>query len=1029
MRFPPWLRSVPVRWSRGLPFLLMTLGLQALPPAGLFSRTNLVAWCIVPFDSQKRGPEARAEMLERLGIRRLAYDWRAEHIPTFDAEVAAMRQRGIEITAWWFPAALNGEAKAILDCIERNRIHPQLWITLGTEPEGDATRLEQKIRAAVESLGPLCDEAAKRGCTVALYNHLGWFGEPVHQVRVIEGLRKAGHANVGSVYNFHHGHGHIAEFERHFALLKPHLLALNLNGMVRDGDKAGKKIIPLGTGDEEARLLKIVEASGWRGPVGLIGHTEEDAAVKLRKELDGLEKLTAAAGKTAGEPPASGREPGVQAEKDWVDNRWQRTDIGPFLASSVRLPDGTTVVRGLTVRVGPQASVLYDLAQGSVRAVWTGGFLKFDATRFGLIGTPMPEGTVRWTSDAQRPAKASAPRFLGQHHTPDGLVLDWEVAGVLVRERPEWVSSPAGPALVRHLEIGSRTAPISWWAAGHLRGRQMTVEASFENRSIQKASGDPGGAVESARSIHLLRNTDADSVSAAALVGGQEAQCDSTTREVGGVAHGSSVITLKPGNAVSMDLVLWRGTATEAAGFEGWAKALKVPGAGARSVAAAPGVPESTTRGQKGLETGPFAVDTLTLPYDNPYQALLFASGVDFTSDGAGYVCTIHGDVWRVTGIDAGLQSLRWKRVASGLFQPLGLKVRDDQVYVLGKDRITRLVDTDGDGVTDFYATFFDGIATSPGGHDYVTCLEVDSEGRFHYADPQGVHRVAADGRSSQTLASGFRNPNGMGVSPDGGVVTVAPQQGTWTPTSEIVEVRTGGWYGYGGPKADHNPPLGRDWPLCWIPHAVDNSSGSQAWIPAGQWGALGGQMMHLLWGRCGMMLVLRDTRGPVPQGAVVPLPVKFLSGPNRATFRAADGALYVAGSTGWQTSAVKDGALQRVRRTDKPLRIPVAWRQDGTALEFTFAEKVDPAAAADAGSFGVRRWNYRYSQDYGSKDWSVADPGKEGRDEVEVKSASLLPDGRTVRLILADAKPAMQYELRYDVGSRGQVWFSLHGR
>jgi len=331
--------------------------------------------------------------------------------------------------------------------------------------------------------------------------------------------------------------------------------------------------------------------------------------------------------------------------------------------------------------------------------------------------------------------------------------------------------------------------------------------------------------------------------------------------------------------------------------------------------------------------------------------------------------------------------------------------------------------------VTDFYATFYDGIATSLGGHDYVTCLEVDQEGRFYYADPQGVHRVAADGKSAQTLASGFRNPNGMGASPDGRVITVAPQQGTWTPTSEIAEIRPGGWYGFGGPKADHNPPLGRDWPLCWIPHTVDNSSGSQAWIPSGQWGDLGGQMMHLLWGRCGMMLVLRDTHGAVAQGAMVPLPVKFLSGPNRATFRAQDSSLYVAGSTGWQTSAVKDGAVQRVRRTGKPLHSPVGWKQDGASLEFTFAEKLDPAVAADAGSFGVRRWNYRYTQDYGSKEWSVVDPNKEGRDEVEVKSAALLQDGKTVRLTLADARPAMQYELRYDVGFRGQVWFSLHGR
>lgn len=47
----------------------------------LFARDNLVAWCIVPFDAKKRGPEERAAMLKRLGFTRFAYDWRAEHIP------------------------------------------------------------------------------------------------------------------------------------------------------------------------------------------------------------------------------------------------------------------------------------------------------------------------------------------------------------------------------------------------------------------------------------------------------------------------------------------------------------------------------------------------------------------------------------------------------------------------------------------------------------------------------------------------------------------------------------------------------------------------------------------------------------------------------------------------------------------------------------------------------------------------------------------------------------------------------------
>src|SRR5947209_3690712 len=83
----------------------------------LFARTNLVAWCIVPFDARKRGPEERAAMLNRLGFERFAYDYRAEHIPTFDAEMEALQRHHIRLVAWWFPGTLNDEARLILDVL------------------------------------------------------------------------------------------------------------------------------------------------------------------------------------------------------------------------------------------------------------------------------------------------------------------------------------------------------------------------------------------------------------------------------------------------------------------------------------------------------------------------------------------------------------------------------------------------------------------------------------------------------------------------------------------------------------------------------------------------------------------------------------------------------------------------------------------------------------------------------------------------------------------------------------------------
>ncbi|MBL9175486.1 MAG: hypothetical protein JNL10_18230 [Verrucomicrobiales bacterium] len=1249
----PYTMHRRVRWL-ALAALLIPLrpgALAALPSEGLFARTNLVAWCIVPFDTRKRTPEQRAELLEQLGVKRLAYDWRSEHVPTFDAEIAALDRRGIELTAWWFPAALNDEARAILDCLRRHGKHPQLWVTMGTEPEPDPARLAGKINGAVETLGPICDAAAGLGSTVALYNHLGWFGEPTNQVVVIQRLRAAGHTNVGSVYNFHHAHAHIDDFAAQLALLKPHLLAVNLNGMVWRGDQAGRKIIPLGTGDEELRMMRELVASGWKGPVGILGHTEEDAGEKLRKELAGLERLaplasqppgpppvrtppqsalpaaegalvgtpegtvldarvsgivmdglpeyrrppftvearvrlaggdgwnilaaseskaspthwelytfagagdlsfyapgmspdtvrsgiritdgawhevavdvgtqavalkvdgrevarrTVAWGHVAdpaaapvsvgrlvegglgcdgwiawvrlrkdagtshetwslapwttlsaatpadakrlpttsslapvapshpvvgarrgtGEPPASGREPGTQAENDWVDNRWQETDIGPFLASNLRLSSGPALAKGLTVKVGDagDAAMAYDTATASLRAAWTGGFLKLDPARFGLIGMPRPAAESQLLLPATPAWGRSEIRMRGWWTHDRRTVLEYTVDGVKVREMPWADPTPVGAVFFRDFAFGPRTRALALTVASNAPAGISPTIATDSSQGVATDGTRTGR--ETTRHLWIR-----DGVAQVTTVLGRV--------DPVGVTLAGFQVDIPAGAAETLlGVAMWTGPERDLAAYLEWEKRhfeLFPVAPSARAGAAK--WAELRTTGQRGADTDFLAVDTLTLPYDNPWKALLFASGVDLAPEGAAYVCTIHGDVWRVTGIDDALRELRWKRFATGLFQPLGLKVRDGEVFVLGRDRITRLRDTNGDGEADFHESFFDGIATSTGGHDYVTCLETDSSGNFYYVDPAGVHRVSADGRSMETLATGFRNPNGMGVSPDGRVVTVAPQQGTWTPSSFIAETHPGGYYGYGGPKVTPTRPLGYDTPLCWIPHSVDNSSGSQVWVPAGHWDALGGQMLHLLWGRCGMMLALRDTggggAGPALQGAVVPLPVKFLSGPNRGSFHPKDGSLFVAGSTGWQTSAVKDGSLQRVRFTGKRMALPVGFRVRSGGLEVTFSIPVDRATAEDPGSYGFKQWNYRYAEAYGSKDWSVANPDREGRDEVAVKSVRLQPDGRTVSVEIPGLQPVMQWELRYNVDAadhgrplRGSVWGTIN--
>ncbi|MBL9211112.1 MAG: hypothetical protein JNL92_11635 [Opitutaceae bacterium] len=266
----------------------------AATPADLWSRDNLVAWCIVPFDAQKRGPEARAELLQRLGFRYFAYDWRAEHIPTFDAEIRACAARGVTISAWWFPTQLDGNAQKILAALERNKIRPQLWVTGGGAPTKNAAEQQQRIDQELARLRPIVAAAARLGCTVGLYNHGGWFGETDHQIALVRQLRAEGHANVTLIYNFHHGHDHIADFAARWARLAPFVDTVNLNGMVLGGDKAGKKILTLAEGDQELAMMRVIQASGWRGRVGILNHrTDVDAEVGLRANLAGLERLAA----------------------------------------------------------------------------------------------------------------------------------------------------------------------------------------------------------------------------------------------------------------------------------------------------------------------------------------------------------------------------------------------------------------------------------------------------------------------------------------------------------------------------------------------------------------------------------------------------------------------------------------------------------------------------------------------------------------------------------------------------------------
>ena len=122
-------------------------------------------------------------------------------------------------------------------------------------------------------------------------------------------------------------------------------------------------------------------------------------------------------------------------------------------------------------------------------------------------------------------------------------------------------------------------------------------------------------------------------------------------------------------------------------------------------------------------------------------------------------------------------------------------------------------------------------------------------------------------------------------------------------------------------------------------------------------------------------------------------------------------------------------GGLWRVRYTGKPAHLPAALavRKDG--LEIGFTDPLDRASAEDAANYAVLRWNYQWTQNYGSKQYSIETPGKVGQDTVEVVGAALSADGRTVTLKLADVRPAMQMKIELNLKSEqgGAVKHVIH--
>lgn len=431
-----------------------------------------------------------------------------------------------------------------------------------------------------------------------------------------------------------------------------------------------------------------------------------------------------------------------------------------------------------------------------------------------------------------------------------------------------------------------------------------------------------------------------------------------------------------------------------------------------------------TTDLQVGEEGDAFAVDTLIAPQNNPWLALTRFTGLDFLPDGRMAVCTWDGDVWLVK-ISEEEKKIHWKRIASGMFQPLGLKVVSGQIYVTCRDQLTRLHDLNGDEEIDFYECFNNDHQVTEHFHEFAMGLQVDAEGNFYYAK-SGRHalkavvphhgtllKVSPDGNETTILATGFRAANGVCLNPDGSFV-VTDQEGFWNPKNRVnwVTIPNDGttkFYGnmFGYHSVTDSSDEAMEPPLCWITNAFDRSPAELLWVESPKWGALNGSLLNLSYGYGRVFVVPHEKVQGRVQGGMIALPIPdFPTGVMRGRFAENDGALYLCGMFAWAGNATEPGGLYRLRATGKAMTLPTELHAEKDGLQLRFTDALDPKSV-DPKNVHIKVWSLKRTANYGSEHYD--------EHALEVTSAKLSEDGKELSLVVPDVAPTWCMEIRYE--------------
>ncbi len=379
--------------------------------------------------------------------------------------------------------------------------------------------------------------------------------------------------------------------------------------------------------------------------------------------------------------------------------------------------------------------------------------------------------------------------------------------------------------------------------------------------------------------------------------------------------------------------------------------------------------------------------------------------GMDFLSDGRLALCTWDsiGAVYILDQVQSGDASqVRITRFAEGLHEPLGLTVVDDEIYVLQKQELTRLLDRDGDGVAEEYQSICAGFQVSADFHEYSYGLAYRDG--FFYATLGLAMRLMANEKQLpdrgttirmdtlghfEIINRGLRQPNGIGFGVDNELF-VLENQGQWVPANKLIHVREGDFHGCRFHQGDRFDQLEMTPPAVWLPQdEIGNSPSQPVPMPHGPYA---GQMLHGEVTHGGIKRVFLEKVDGAYQGAVFRFSQGLEAGINRMVW-GPDSALYVGGvgmngNWGWGD---RQYGLQRLEFTGTPVFEMLAVRALPGGLEIEFTEALAPGQGSSPADFQLQQWRYEPTAAYGGPKLDL--------ESLDVRSVALSSDRKRVRL------------------------------